>query len=340
MPASDVTALVLTLDEPYARRALASVERQRPAVADVVVVRGQTPFHRALNAGAARVGTPYFIQVDADMVLDPTCCADLRAAVADTVGVAVGHLRDPLVGRIAGVKLFRTACFADERFPDSISPDTDFGHAIARRGWATVYAVKYPSDPADPLHALGDHQPDYSPLYTFRKFALQGARHRYRRAAAGLERLAQRLHASAHQAALVALVGTAYGISLPAGRDLLTPFAADADFERLMRFLARPAGRPEVPPDLRSLEHLAAREAWHRGYACGVDLHRRRAGASFATALRHLGDRLGDARGPIAWAAMAGLCHGLFADAVDPAAVDDAFALFNQVLPAPYRERA
>ena len=339
MSAADVTAVVLSLDEPYAGRAVASVECQTPAVADVLVVRRQVPFHRALNAGAAQVRTPYFVQVDADMVLDPTCCADLRACVADTVGVVIGHLRDPLIGRVAGVKLFRTACFAEEGFPDSISPDTDFGNAIARRGWATVYALKDPPMSGAPRHVLGDHQPDYTPLYTFRKFALHGARHRYRRAAVALRELAQRLHASRHEAALVALVGTAYGLSLPTGNDLLIPYAADADFERLARFLARPAGAPEIPIDIRAIERLGARAAWQRGYACGVELHRRQDVATFVAALRHLGDGLGGAHGTIAWVALAGLCQGLFADTVDPAAVGDAFARLNQVLPKPYRER-
>ena len=55
VPGGDVTAVVLSVGEPYTERALASVQRQVPAAADVVIVRGTVPFHRALNAGAGRV---------------------------------------------------------------------------------------------------------------------------------------------------------------------------------------------------------------------------------------------------------------------------------------------
>src|SRR4030095_11559049 len=167
---------------------------------------------RALNEGAAQIRTPFFVQVDADMILDVDCFADLRGCIAERVGTVIGHLRDPLLGRVAGVKLFRTACFADARFADSISPDTDFENAIARSDWRTVYALKPANEPRLPSHVFGDHRPDYTPLYTFRKFQLQGARHRYRRAAAALRTLCRNLRASSHDAALFALVGTAHGI--------------------------------------------------------------------------------------------------------------------------------
>jgi hypothetical protein len=45
------------------------------------------------------------VQVDADMVLDPDCFERLRQAMDDDVGMAVGALRDPLLGPIAGVKI-------------------------------------------------------------------------------------------------------------------------------------------------------------------------------------------------------------------------------------------
>lgn len=335
VPSSDVTAVVLTVDEPYTQRALASVERQAIPVAEVVVVRGTVPFHRALNEGAARVRTPYFVQVDADMVLDPTCCAELRACVAEGVGVAIGHLRDPLLGRVAGIKLFRTSCFEHERFPDSVSPDTDFGNAIARRGWSTVYALKVPAMAGDRLHVFGEHAPDYTPLYTFRKYALVGARHRYRRAAASLRELVRGLRASRHPAAFYALIGTAYGISLPDRNDLLEPWRRCPDFERLERFLA--GGRAEAEPaaEVRGFALLNVRDAWRRGYACGIELYRRQAPGAFVASVNLLADE----KGTIAWVALVGLCHGLFVDRLDGAEAERAFASLNQVLPYPHRLR-
>src|SRR5688500_11923456 len=103
---SDVTALVLSIGEDTTERAIASVQRQTLAVAETIIVRGISPFHRAFNHGARRIRTPFFMQVDADMILDETCVADLRRAMVDGVGMVVGHLCDPMLGRIVGIKLF------------------------------------------------------------------------------------------------------------------------------------------------------------------------------------------------------------------------------------------
>jgi hypothetical protein len=333
---SDVTAVVLTLGEPYTERALASVERQVMPAAAVVVVRDTVPFHRALNEGAARVRTPYFVQVDADMILDPTCIADLRACMGERVGVAIGFLRDPLLDRVAGVKLFRATCFAHQQFADSISPDTDFYNAIAARDWRTVYALKLPGDPSATAHVFGDHRPEYSPPYTFRKYVLQGARHRHRRAAASLRELCRRLHASRHDCALFALIGTAHGIFLPTHGDLLAPFGIDAEFDRLQAFLHAAAADARPPAEVGDLAALKVRAAWRRAYRCGFELYRRRAPGAFLAALDHLAET----DGVSAWVALVGICHGLFADAVDDERVERAWALLNRVLPAPYRRRA
>lgn len=121
---SDVTAVLFTIGEPYAARAVDSVRRQTQPAADLVVVgASESPFHRAFNAAAAQVRTQFFLQVDADLVLDADCIAGLRACMSDELGVVTGRLRDPLLGRIGAVRLFRTTCFERLAFPDTISPD-------------------------------------------------------------------------------------------------------------------------------------------------------------------------------------------------------------------------
>src|SRR5262245_18448929 len=139
---SDVSAVVLTQGEATTEHAVASVRQQTLGVQDIIVIEHVTPFHRAPNVGAARTRTAFFIQVDADMILDANCVAALRGCFADDVGLVVGMLRDPLRGRTVGVKMFRAACFQLGSFPDSISPDTDFNDAIAEGGWKTIYALR------------------------------------------------------------------------------------------------------------------------------------------------------------------------------------------------------
>jgi hypothetical protein len=323
----DVTALVLSVGEVYTERALASVRRQAPAVADTVVVQNVTPFHRALNTGAARVKTPFFVQVDADMVLDPLCCTDLRACVTERVGLVIGHLRDPMVGRVAGVKLFRTACVAAVQFPNSISPDTDFEKAMWQRGWTTVYAMRHAGLPPVSFHTFGEHCPDYTPLYTFRKYLLAGARLRYRRRGA-TPALIRQLRAGAHPAARFAIIGAAHGIFLDAHDDLLVPFESTAEFERLASFLEGPAGGATGPTTIHTFTRLDPPLAFAQGYQTGIDLHRHQALADFVTAM----DQLACARGAAAYAALIGLCHGIFQDAYDETILPAAFARLRPLL--------
>src|SRR5919198_180508 len=103
----DVGAVVLTLGESTTARAVACLRAQTLPIEQVAVVEGVTPFHRALSAGVDAVSTPFFLQVDADMVLDRDCAAQLRATMAPTVGIVAGSLRDPLMRKVGAIKLFR-----------------------------------------------------------------------------------------------------------------------------------------------------------------------------------------------------------------------------------------
>jgi len=124
---SDVGAVVLHLNEPFWPLALASLDKQTLSVAQTVVLTGISPFYRALNEAAARMEMPYFVQVDADMQLDPHCVQSLRALMSEDCACVVGHLRDPLMGRIVGVKLFRTRLLREMSHARRDKP----GHGLA-----------------------------------------------------------------------------------------------------------------------------------------------------------------------------------------------------------------
>jgi hypothetical protein len=252
-PESDVSAVLLTIGEPTAAAALDSIHAQTLAPRDLIVVRDETPFHRAFNRGAAGVATPFFVQVDADMRLDAHCFAALRRGVRRSSGVVVGQLRDELLGRVVGVKLIRTACFALSPFPNSVSPDTDFGAAIARRGWTTTHL--------DRLATLGEHRPSYSTEYTYRKYVLEGSRYRYRRRPEGLRWVVERLDDSTHPAAIAAQIGLAQGLAEERRDDGLMPTAASDEAQRLLRLESggRATGSVPVLPPLSPGEDLYAR---------------------------------------------------------------------------------
>lgn len=307
---SDVTVVLLSMGEPTVARALASLERQTVPPAALIEVRDVRPFHRALNTGVERVRTPFLLQLDADMILDPHCIESLRRPLLDEprVGVAVGLLRDPLVGRVSGVKLFRRACFEEARFTDSISPDTDFLLAMARAGWRDVYVLDYPASNPGVLHTVGEHQPHYADLrYTYAKYLMEGARYRYRDDAGGWRWHLGVLERSAHPVAPLAAIAMLHGLFTDVATDLLGRPGDTASADWVASFMQTTHRRPwwlvPVWASLARSPEAAFRACHAAGHALAV------AGAypTFARAMR----MLADSDAPRRWVAQAGLCLGL-----------------------------
>lgn len=234
---TDLSAVVLTLGESTTGDALASIARQTLPPADVVVVDGVTPFHKALNSGAARINSRFFVQVDSDMILDDDCFAALRECVVDEVGLVVGHLGDPMIGRIQGVKLFRTECFRTTQFRNTVSPDTDFAAEAAGAGWQTLFALDYADDSGRGRHTFGVHRPDYTPHYTFCKYTIEGRRYRYRSNPRGLLWNMKCLRRSGHPMAVIARLALGNGIFMDEDGDMLTRFGHSDDYARLTAFM-------------------------------------------------------------------------------------------------------
>lgn len=325
---SDITAVVLSIGEPYTERAIASVRRQTLPPADIILVRGVSPFHRALNAGAAQVQTPFFVQLDADVTFDDTCLEELRGRMSDGLGLVSGYLRDPVIGRANGIRLYRTQCFEHVQIRNSISPDMDFGIDIRRHGWVRLYALKYQGERRDQWHTFGDHRPDYTPHYTFCKFLLEGIRCRYRRHESRVRRIFQQLRVSQHTAATIALIALAHGLFLRAQRNLLVPHQRTAEFELLEAFLA-------APGDDRHTTVLHAADAdgdlracFRRAYELGSHYRQRGASSAFLARLQQLKQQPDLA----SWMALVGMCHGLFDQQHRDTEVDEAYASLDELL--------
>jgi hypothetical protein len=198
---ADVGAVVLTVGEATTGRALASLTAQTLPLEEIEVVAGVRPFHRALTAGAEAITTPYVLQVDADMVLDPDCAEVLRAAMTPGVGIAVGLLRDALMGTVVGVKLFRRECFDLVPHRDVLAPEVDFYERLDRLGWQTRYLLRH----------LGDHAPDDSAELVYGRYYLLGARYASRDDPRGLAWRHDRLAHSRHPMAGVARLALGHG---------------------------------------------------------------------------------------------------------------------------------
>jgi ubiquinone/menaquinone biosynthesis C-methylase UbiE len=309
---SDISAVVLTLGEETTERALESARRQTLPPKEIIVIRNVTPFHKALNQGVSKVKSEFFIQLDSDMVLDETCLQDLRDRMEADVGLVMGQLRDPLIGRVGWIKMFRTKCFEHVTFKDVISTDVAFMEDIAQYGWKTLYALRPACEsPKELWHTFGEHRPSYTPHYTFSKYLLEGRKYRYRRALGALLWHFQKLHHSTHKVSLVAQIALSHGIFIREEIDLLTRYSENKEFNFLESFLetARPYRLNwfRIVPFLR----FNPEKAFQETYRLGVRLRHAQASPSFQRCLK----LFNNSRDPLAWIAKVGLCHGLFSEA-------------------------
>lgn len=311
--------MLLTTGEPTTQAAIDSLHRQVLPLSGIIVVRDVAPFHKAINAGIAQVKTPFFVQVDADMVLDEHCVAALHEGMQSGVGIVVGHLRDALLGQVVGIKLFRTACFQHALFQDSVSLDTDLVTDIARSGWKTVY-IGTPSDPGtDQWATFGEHRPDYAMRYTYRKFLIQGCRSRYRQTVRAMRRQLAQLAASPHPSALAAQIGLAQGIFLDQITDLLGASGVDEDFAQLEQFLCGSATVERESDVAHVGRGMPVRERFHACFRLGAELHRADDFQTFNRYVNQLNDTREDELG---WLSKIALFKGLLARQIDDATID------------------
>jgi hypothetical protein len=313
----DVAAVLFSIGEPSRDRARESVARQTLPVAEVVDVENVSPFSRAMNDGARRVTAPFFVQVDADMILDPGCVEALRGSVQPDTGIVVGELRDELVGRVVGVKLFRTECFRHASFPDSISSDTDFVESIARRGWRTVYFGREEPGGTTPPPTLGDHRPDYTPAYTYRKHMLEGRRYWHRGAPYGLRSRIALLEASPHPLARLAQLALAHGLFLETDADELKPAGEEPRADWLHALLASDTRRDAAVEGLLPLDRDSRlREVFREFSRAGREVAAAGAGATVTSTLTRL---VAEGNDPHALVAKVAFGHALLGEGLDPA---------------------
>lgn len=246
-----VEALVLSLGEATTERAIESLRRQTVALADINIVRNVSPFHTAMNKGVESITAPFFIQCDADMVLDPDCVEVLISHLDHDVAVVAAFLDDPLMGKIQAVKLFRTHCVRQAGFPDHVSPDTALIDALIDRGYRLVYASRETPAYGHDEETLGVHDPEYSPLYTFQKFRIEGSRMAMRGRFGELTTSLELLAHSRHNAAKIAMIGLCRGIFDERGGDRLAPYIEDEDFRTLKRYLDGVDRTPNVYEPLK-----------------------------------------------------------------------------------------
>jgi hypothetical protein len=316
---SDVTAIILSSGEPFVSRAREAVNAQIPPVREVVLVEHVAPFHQAFMRAASLVTSAFFVQVDADMVLDPSCVAELRAAMGDGVGMVCGNLRDPLMGQVEGVKLFRTEVARRVAHRDTVSTETDFVAAMERTGWRLRYIGRSPVDSSEPHRTYGEHRPDYTSAYTLQKYLIEGRKYRYRGARSGLFSKLEGLERSTHELALFARIVLAHGFFQETEADPYRPRTPDPHADSLLQLLRSQGESPAVVERLFPLSRFRAlREVFGEFAHAGRLLAEQCAGHSIADVFRRVS---GVRRDWASLVALLGFGHGILAPEVTHASL-------------------
>jgi len=233
----DVTGLVLTIGEKTTQRAIKSLKKQTLPLKKIVVIKNTSPFHRSMNKGIAQVKTPFFLQCDADMIPDPDCVATMLKFMRPDIGIVKGMLFDPLMSKIQAIKMFRTECFKNTKFPNNISPDTECLLRLKKLGWGHIFAKRKRRRHQHDPDVLGCHQPEYTPAYTFKKFKLLGSRMRYRDYYGEFDATMKKLRNSPHPMSLIAMVALSHGLFFDKRKDGLKPAKIMKDYNILMKYM-------------------------------------------------------------------------------------------------------
>ncbi|MDX9762895.1 MAG: glycosyltransferase family 2 protein [Desulfomonilia bacterium] len=106
-----ITAVILSVDPNHLlEQCLKSVRKQTLQPVSIEIVKNVSPVSLARQTGLSRVKTEYYVNVDGDMVLNPSCFERLYYIMARFPGCAEveASLEDPLLGVIKGIKMYRT----------------------------------------------------------------------------------------------------------------------------------------------------------------------------------------------------------------------------------------
>ncbi len=170
-----ISAAILTVDPSgYLEQCLESIRKQTLAPSRIEIIRNVTPFSKASQEALDRVETEYYVQVDEDMVLKPTCFERLYFLMMDDTACAqsVAELEDPVFGRVTGVKMYRTApvrSIGFHPFHDEKGCERFMTRELSNRGFTTHRTRSI----------QGLHHPSYTPQDIFWKFHFIGEQLRY-----------------------------------------------------------------------------------------------------------------------------------------------------------------
>ena len=331
-PKANISAVVLTLGEKTFPRAVDSLYKQSLRPSGIITVKDVSPFHAALNYGADQVKTDFFIQVDSDMILDKDCIMNLISNMTDGVGIVMGQLRDPLMGAEAAVKIFRTDCFRSAKFRDTVSPDTDFYADVLRNGWQIKSALYLTRERnyGEYWYTFGEHLPDYTPVYVFRRYHLIGQRYRYRKSLPMFLWRLNQLSSVNHEFSLIAQVSMCHGIFSVNKTDQLEKglYSETPEYTQLYNFLYNQVNHNSRNSDVINPELKRPADIFSYYYRKGIDIKSNNEPESFLKYMKMLsGNSIENS-----WIAKTAISHGILTDSSESGDISNKFNLLMQII--------
>lgn len=202
------TVFLLTVGDPAFQACKRSVEEQTGASFNVETIQDVCPFNAAAQEMIARCTTPYFIQVDEDMVLHPDAVSRMEQQMAQApadVGMICFHLYDEdRECPIQGVKIYRTESMKRVSFLDLKASEMNLLDQMGEQG---IRWILHPD-------VLGRHGTQYTPDTIYRRYKTMYEKdiRQWNLLTSDIHKKANRFRETGDIVQLFALLGAAHGI--------------------------------------------------------------------------------------------------------------------------------
>ncbi len=228
-----ITALILSVDPNHLlERCLESVRKQTLQPTSIEIVKNVSPVSLARQTGLSHIKTEYYVNVDGDMILNPSCFERMYYVMTRFPACAEveASLEDPILGVIKGIKMYRTDCVRSIRIHPVVgfkNEDMYMSSQLHAQGYTTM----------DTGTIEGKHHLEYTASEAFWKFKTLVEKNRFYQR--GAVELVMYLHMiidywkrTRDIVALYALAGLMDGLTVPdisgeldyRGRDAYIPF--------------------------------------------------------------------------------------------------------------------
>lgn len=206
--AASTTVFVLTVGDPAFHACMDALDKQDGHAFKLEIIRNVSPFNAAAQEMITRCVTPYFIQVDEDMILHPDAVGrmeQLMAQAPSEVGMICFHLYDEdRECSIQGVKIYRTNLMKRVSFRDLKASEMNLLDQMGEQG---IRWILHPD-------VVGRHGTQYTPETIYRRYKTMYEKdiRQWNLLTSDIHRKANKFRETGDLLQLFALLGAAHGI--------------------------------------------------------------------------------------------------------------------------------